>query len=428
MNGRVMPLDGAICTLTIMLISACRPNWMTRPAAARMAKLSSSSSRLISTRATIAEVEHRDGEAGDEPELLADDREDVIGVRLGQPELARAAARPHAEQAARGERAHRILGLEGVALLEQEAVDPLRRDRVEKVGEHHDRDARRPPRMIRHAASTRRQARASRPTPQTKMIVLPKLGCFISSKRSPPVSDRRERIDRQRLVPVLEAQQPRHGDDEERLQEFGRLDLREAELDPAPGAVHSRGRRSARGSAARRRTPRRTATAAARVRAASSRCRSSPECRPRSTSAGARNNKASREVHVAARVALRRRRARPRRPRSARSRSAPRPAAAGPCRSPRTSGRSRSCPSGRNGRVHQRRLGFDLAGNARDHRAPTRLAECVPAVFEVAELVEARAGRRQQHGVPRLRLRRRFAHRPLQRHRTLPPSCAATSS
>ena len=88
-----------------------------------------------------AEIEHGDGEAGDQPELLADDREDVVGVRLGQAELARAAARTHAEQAAGGQRAHRILGLEIVALAEQEAVDARRRDVVEEISEDDADDA-----------------------------------------------------------------------------------------------------------------------------------------------------------------------------------------------------------------------------------------------------------------------------------------------
>ena len=70
-----------------------------------------------------------------------------------------------------------------------------------------------------------------------KMIVLPKSGCFISRKAMAPVSDRRDRKDRQRLVAVLQAQEPRHRDDEEGLEEFRRLDLADAELDPAPRAI-----------------------------------------------------------------------------------------------------------------------------------------------------------------------------------------------
>src|SRR6185312_1475923 len=129
MNGSVMPFDGASWTLTIMLISACKPNSMTRPAAARIAS-------------DDREIERGDGEAGDEAELLADDREDVIGVRLGKAELPRAAARSHAEQPARGQRPHRILDLEIVAGSEQELVDPLGRDIVEEISEDDPDDAR----------------------------------------------------------------------------------------------------------------------------------------------------------------------------------------------------------------------------------------------------------------------------------------------
>ena len=75
-----------------------------------------------------------------------------------------------------------------------------------------------------------------------KMIVLPKSGCFISRKAIDAGDSAEIGIDRQRLVAVLEAQQPGHGDDEEGLQEFRRLDLADAELDPAPRAVHARGR------------------------------------------------------------------------------------------------------------------------------------------------------------------------------------------
>ena len=137
MNGRVMPLDGASWTLTIMLISACSPNSMARPAAARIAKLVVLVEQLDQHPRDDAEIERGDGEAGDQPELLADHREDVVGVRLGQAELARAAARTHSEQPAGGQRAHRIVGLEGVAGAEQEFVDALRRDVVEEVSEHH---------------------------------------------------------------------------------------------------------------------------------------------------------------------------------------------------------------------------------------------------------------------------------------------------
>ena len=91
----------------------------------------------------MREIEAGDGEAGDQAELLADDREDVIGVRLGQAELARAAARTHAEQAAGGQGADRILDLEIVAGAEQEFVDARGRHVIEEVSEDDADDARR---------------------------------------------------------------------------------------------------------------------------------------------------------------------------------------------------------------------------------------------------------------------------------------------
>ena len=108
-----------------------------------------------------AEVEAGDGEAGDQPELLADHREDVVGVRLGQAELARAAARPHPEQPAGGQRAHRILDLEIVALAEQEAVDADRAPRRRRNRRARPRPAppRRAPRMTCRLRPGQRQHR-----------------------------------------------------------------------------------------------------------------------------------------------------------------------------------------------------------------------------------------------------------------------------
>ena len=109
------------------------------------------------------------------------------------------------------------------------------------------------------------------------------------------------------------------------------------------------------------------------------------------------------EADVAARIALRRRRATRRRPRSGRSRSA------------RVTSSSRTLSISQNqrpsaltvgaavaARIDQRRLGLDLAGDALDHKAPTSSRNWSPALLEIAELVERRAGRRQQHRIARL--------------------------
>ena len=143
MNGRVMPLDGASWTLTIMLISACKPELDGEARGGEDREAVVLVEQLDQHPRDDAEIEAGDGEAGDQAELLADDREDVVGVRLGQAELARAAARAHAEQAARGQRPHRVLDLEIVARAEQEFVDARRRDVVEEIGEDDADDARR---------------------------------------------------------------------------------------------------------------------------------------------------------------------------------------------------------------------------------------------------------------------------------------------
>ena len=53
--------------------------------------------------------------------------------------------------------------------------------------------------------------------------------------------------------------------------------------------------------------------------------------------------------------------------------------------------------------------------NRRVHNASTSRAERIPARLEIPKLVERSAGRRQQHRLPRLRLRRRGLHRLFKR-------------
>ena len=84
-----------------------------------------------------------------------------------------------------------------------------------------------------------------------KMIVSPKLGCCISSKATSPVTIPESGTTGRLVVLVLERQQPGDADDEQRLQEFGRLELGEADADPAPRAVHLDADRSAPGRAGR---------------------------------------------------------------------------------------------------------------------------------------------------------------------------------
>ena len=76
----------------------------------------------------------------------------------------------------------------------------------------------------------------------------------------------------------------------------------------------------------------------------------------------------------------------------------------------------------------QPQRGLLARANVGHARSLHRRAECGAAVLVIAELVEARRRRRQQHGVARARIRRRVADRALQRpalgHRHRRPSAA----
>ena len=73
---------------------------------------------------------------------------------------------------------------------------------------------------------------------QPKMIVLPKSGWRISSTATAPVINADSANTGSDLSLSRKRQQPRHRDHEERLQEFRRLQLADADVDPALGAVH----------------------------------------------------------------------------------------------------------------------------------------------------------------------------------------------
>src|SRR3546814_9423509 len=57
------------------------------------------------------QIEDRDGDAGDDPELLADHREDIVGVRFGKLELGEAGAGAGTDQPACGQRRMRLVDL-----------------------------------------------------------------------------------------------------------------------------------------------------------------------------------------------------------------------------------------------------------------------------------------------------------------------------
>ena len=342
----------------------------------------------------------RDGEAGDEPEFLADHREDIVGVRLGQREFADAGARPGAEQAAGGERAQRRFDLIGVALREQEAVDPLRatcrRDRPATTAA-----ARPAAEHVEDAHRARPTASAASPRPTTKMIVSPKSGWRISSSAIDAGQHRRAAAPPAAAVLLLQRQQPGDGDDEQRLQEFGRLELGEADAEPAPRAVHLVPTSGTRNSRPMNSAAPSDATAAARVALGSIET-------PIITGI-AEHDPDQLAVEIIERRRRGRRRpnsaapppARRRRPRSARSRSAPRRGSAAPGRSPRTSVRPRSGPSGRSAALSGCAAASCRRLPSRSCQRLHRSAERVAARLIIPELVERRAGRRQQHHLAR---------------------------
>ncbi len=106
MNGRVMPVTGKRATTTPMLMNAWMQNQAVIPAASRAPNVSGRPQRdpcpLVGQ-----DEEHQDHEPGpDEPELLADDREDEVvpGVREVQPAGRAALAQARPQDAAEPER------------------------------------------------------------------------------------------------------------------------------------------------------------------------------------------------------------------------------------------------------------------------------------------------------------------------------------
>ena len=78
-------------------------------------------------RSTMKAKQRDQDEADDQAELLARDREDEVGMRVGQHHLDRALARAAAEQPAVLERLQRAVDLIGVAGRRvEEAVDAAR--------------------------------------------------------------------------------------------------------------------------------------------------------------------------------------------------------------------------------------------------------------------------------------------------------------
>ena len=70
-----------------MLIQLCTPNMMTSPAAAKRQNGSSLRAASQRPRSTMKPKNAISAEAGDDAEFLARDREDEVGVRVGQDAL-----------------------------------------------------------------------------------------------------------------------------------------------------------------------------------------------------------------------------------------------------------------------------------------------------------------------------------------------------
>ena len=205
-----------------MLISACSPNSTASPAAARIAKLLFLVEQLDQHARDDAEIEERDGEAGDQPELLADRprRCNRCAVRAGRTCACRRPVPCRTARRRSASASHSRPGNCRRCRTGTRRCAASRRRRRSKRGSTPITPATaRPPGCAGYSPAS---ASIATHTAQ-KMIVLPKSGCFISRKAMPADHDRRDRIDRQRLVAVLEAQQPGERDDEERLEELRRL-------------------------------------------------------------------------------------------------------------------------------------------------------------------------------------------------------------
>ena len=116
-NGRGMPVSGAIPSTAARLTAACPHTSAVSPAARSFPN--GSRQRSAMRKPAIAKTAKAAMTSGgpDEPELLADDREDHVRVRLGQVQRLRdALAQPLARDPARADPDHRLDDLEAGAL------------------------------------------------------------------------------------------------------------------------------------------------------------------------------------------------------------------------------------------------------------------------------------------------------------------------
>ena len=104
-SGSVTPVYGSELVTTAMLTSACSVSMQVRPVAKSRPNASGARQAIRKPRQASTPNSNSTPDAADEAELLADDREDRVGVRVGHPvELLQAVAQPVPERPARAER------------------------------------------------------------------------------------------------------------------------------------------------------------------------------------------------------------------------------------------------------------------------------------------------------------------------------------
>ena len=116
-SGSGTPMTGSSPTTAPMLTRACPRIHARTPAVAILTKMSSVREHDPEQPDGEQREQREDGERADEPELLADDREDEVVVRLGQPRpLLPALPQAEAPPAAGGQRPERVQRLPAGAL------------------------------------------------------------------------------------------------------------------------------------------------------------------------------------------------------------------------------------------------------------------------------------------------------------------------
>ena len=112
-NGSGIPVSGATPSTAARLTAACAQTRVVTPAASRLPNGSRQLQRDPEARVGEEPEGGDQSDRADQPELLADDREDHVGVRLGQVvDLPDALPEALAGEPARAEPDHRLHRLE----------------------------------------------------------------------------------------------------------------------------------------------------------------------------------------------------------------------------------------------------------------------------------------------------------------------------